>query len=620
MTQQVFDDRGERRSTRRELWVWTGWFYVGNVLILLPLSLRFLSAHDASDDALARLFTPLMIVAHFAVLAALVALVTGVTVLLTRRRSIVAIAAVTAASTLVAGVLIDSVVFQQYRFHINGAILNLLTGGAASETFVFPTTMYLQAALALVLIIAVEWTVAKFVTRWIAFERRAGGRAFATVLIVVFLTAHALHAWADAVSYTPITRQRKLLPAFHGLTAKSQLLKLGLVSPESRIDVAGRKEDSDLAYPLAPIACTPSSKPNIIFIVVDSWRFDALHPAVTPNMASFAPRTMLFADHLSGGSATRTGMFTLFYGIPATYWHDFLGEERGPVFVSELLRQQYAVEVFRSAPLSSPEFHRTIFRDVEGVRLESDGRTPAERDRDLTVDFIRFLNGRDEKRPFFSLLFYDSPHAYDFLPGSPQPFQPSWEEVNYFQLSNSFDPTPFRNRYLNSVHYVDSLVGKALSAIESKGLLENTIVVITGDHGQEFNETRLNYWGHNSNFSHFQTKVPMLVYWPGRSPSRFDHRTSHFDVVPTLMRHALGCSTDFKAYSAGGDLFKAGERDELLLSNFNDFAIVEPTRITSVSQHGTVEVVDPMYREMGVEPDPATMLAAMKLQSRFYKR
>jgi membrane-anchored protein YejM (alkaline phosphatase superfamily) len=130
------------------------------------------------------------------------------------------------------------------------------------------------------------------------------------------------------------------------------------------------------------------------------------------------------------------------------------------------------------------------------------------------------------------LLFYDSPHKYDFPPDWPLQFKPSLAEVDYMALSNATDPVPFHNRYLNSVRYVDQLAGKALDDVRARGLLEDTVLLVTGDHGQEFNDQHLNYWGHNSNFSRFQTQVPLLVRWPGEAPSVHDYPTSHFDVVP----------------------------------------------------------------------------------------
>src|SRR5690606_36293306 len=120
-------------------------------------------------------------------------------------------------------------------------------------------------------------------------------------------------------------------------------------------------------------------------------------------------------------------------------------------------------------------------------------------DRDLTEDFLDYLDERDDSKPFFALLFYDSPHSFQMPAEYPRVFQPSAPHVNYLRLDKDTDATPLLNLYRNSLHYVDSLVGTVLAELRARGLLEHTIVLITGDHGQEFNDTGLNFWGHGSN-------------------------------------------------------------------------------------------------------------------------
>ena len=103
---------------------------------------------------------------------------------------------------------------------------------------------------------------------------------------------------------------------------------------------------------------------------------------------SVRPPRNRFLDHHSGGNATRIGVFSLFYAIPGTYWHQMLSERRGPVFIEELQRLRYDIQVFRSTPIYSPEFDRTVFADVQLSRRKSDGERPVQWDRDLTDDFL----------------------------------------------------------------------------------------------------------------------------------------------------------------------------------------------------------------------------------------
>jgi uncharacterized protein len=233
----------------------------------------------------------------------------------------------------------------------------LLFGGAAAETFIFPASMYRQAALIFLAIIIWQTGISWLAWRWI--HRPRGMRAEATVggfFIAVLAVYHLSHAWADGVGYSDIVEQDELLPVRHALTAKGLLKDLGINVQNASVQRSHITDDS-LAYPQKEMACQkPDSPRNIIFIMIDSWRFDAMTPPVTPHIHRFSARTSQFTEHYSGGNATRVGVFSLFYAIPGTYWHSMLDANQSPVFIDELMRQGYDVEVFRSAPLIARNF------------------------------------------------------------------------------------------------------------------------------------------------------------------------------------------------------------------------------------------------------------------------
>jgi len=71
-------------------------------------------------------------------------------------------------------------------------------------------------------------------------------------------------------------------------------------------------------------------------------------------------------------------------------------------------------------------------------------------------------------------------------------------------------------RYLTAVHYVDSLVGGVLDDLKRRKLFDHTVVIVTSDHGMEFNENGLGFIGHGTAFSDLQLRTPLVVRWPGR--------------------------------------------------------------------------------------------------------
>ena len=326
---------------------------------------------------------------------------------------------------------------------------------------------------------------------------------------------------------------------------------------------------------------------------------------------------MRFTNHYSGGNATRMGVFSLFYSIPGTYWHRVLAERQGPVVIDEVLRQGYDVRVFRSAPLYSPEFDRTVFAHVPAPRMRSDGDTPAQRDRDLTLDFATFLESRADSSPFFAVLFYDSPHSFDVPPLYPLPFQPSAAQVNYLSLRSSTDPRPLLNRYRNSIHYIDSLIGTVFDSLRRHEALEDAVIIVTGDHGQEFNDNRLNYWGHSSNYSRHQTGVPLLLFDAKRAAAVMHHRTTHYDVMPTLMREYLGCDEPYETHSVGRPLFEPGGRDPMILSAYDEFAIMQTDRVAVIDKFG-LQMRGTDYSRHEGALDARAVAAALEQNSRFH--
>jgi uncharacterized protein len=609
------------RGARPQLVRWWGWLVVSTVVLACLIAVRYFAAADLENSPLLLLFRSAMLISHFTLLSALLLLPLLLLILLVPRAKLAIPIGVAYATLVLCALLVDTQVFYLYRFHINAGVMNLLFGGAALETFVFPRDMYLEASLILMGVLAVVAVLAFVAWRYVLRgpPRYPLLRSMVLLVFACTLAFHGVHVWADAIAKEAIVEQTEVLPFRYAATAKRMLRRWGVNVRTGATMKASKDEGGNLAYPLEPLQCTaPEPARNIIYIVVDSWRFDAIGAQITPNLHAFMPRTVRFENHYSGGNATRIGIFSLFYGIPGTYWHHMLAEKQRPVFIEELLKRDYGISVFRSAPLYSPEFDRTIFAGIPDIRMRSDGARPWAWDRDLTSEFKQFLTTREKNKPFFAFLFYDSPHTFDMPPDYPVPFTPNGERVNYLDLHGLKDVTPFLNRYKNSVHYVDSLIGEALDAIEREGLLESSVIVITGDHGQEFNDAGLDYWGHGSNFTRYQTGVPFMIYAPDLEPRTYEHRTSHFDVSPTLLQRYFGCDSPLSNYTVGRSLFEPGGREILLMSEYADFAIVQPDVIAVVREHG-MKIVGAEYEDLDdVELAPNVVTTALEQKRRFY--
>ena len=528
----------------------------------------------------------------------------------------------------VAVIFINATVFGLYRFHLNGMVLNMITSGEALQILSISLVTWAILIIGLLALLAIEYFVAKVLYRYFAKRNHRAGVLW-LVAILVMLCGQSYFAYSDARADREVTSMLRYIPWAQPLTAKRRLRKLGIKVAQAEDIYIGGLRVSSLDYPKNPLQCVqdPTHRLNIVILVVDSLRFDILNDKVMPNAYELVDSSWLFNDHISTGNATRFGIFGLLYGLPGSYWHSMAGEQRGSVLIDILLEQQYQLFLNAAASWSFPEFDRTVFAAVKD-QLVSSKKLKQENRKDrrhvdtiVTTDFVQKILSRDESKPFFGVLFLDAPHNYTMDKSASAPFQPALKSVNYLELDNDYEPTEFFNLYKNSVHYNDALVGEVVDTLERQSLLDETVLIITGDHAQEFNDTGQNYWGHNGNFSPYQTRVPMIIRWPGAASNSIDHRTSHEDIVPTLMQRALGCRNPVGDYSTGQDLYSSNYRPRpLLLESWSSRALMIDERIFLFGPSGDTQVLDFENREITDGAiDSEAILEAMKRMGEFYK-
>ena len=85
--------------------------------------------------------------------------------------------------------------------------------------------------------------------------------------------------------------------------------------------------------------------------------------------------------------------------------------------------------------------------------------------------------------------------------------------------------------------------------------------------------------------------------WPGReSGVSYDHRSSHYDVVPTLMEELFACSNPPSDYAVGRNLFDRAPWDWMVAGSYFNYAVLEPDQVTVTFPNGLYEVRDWDYR------------------------
>ena len=277
-------------------------------------------------------------------------------------------------------------------------------------------------------------------------------------LLIVIATDKLLFAYANFYEMTHITRYQKLFPLYQPLFMDKTFEKyMGWKKDHSPV-ITYHKGSSLLNYPLKEPEIGANFKQwNFVWIIIESWRFDMMNEEISPNIADFSRRAIVFDRHFSGGNASRFGIFSLFYGIYGTYWHQFLAERRSPVFMDTLMKLNYEFKIMSSTKLTYPEMRSTAFVNMPAGAIEDQlpGKAGDERDIHMAERFREFLNNRNKGRPFFSFMFLDAPHAPYRYPGAFEKYTPVVDEVNYFQVKKNGAEVnrnyPLFNRYRNAI-------------------------------------------------------------------------------------------------------------------------------------------------------------------------
>ena len=551
------------------------WFLLANYILSLFINYSYIIMTPGAQSPLSKVFINVALLSNTALVYLVLAVFLSLGAIAPRRSTWILSIAVLIVTVLHMLNILDIIIFRIFKYHINSMVIVLVfTEGARDSLHIGYGTVVTYMAI-VGSFIAFEVFLLRFCRNTLS-PLPVTGRVVSLTLIfsLIFILADkATYAVSDLYNITEVTRCTKVFPLYQRVTIKRFMARNFGFDTGMAKSFSSSRRSATLSYPLEALSYTPvEKKPNFVCMIIDAWRFDMLNADVTPNILKFSNEAVVFNNHYSGGNASRFGVFTFIYGVPGKYWHPFLSEQQGPVLIDELIKQGYDFQILSSSKLTNPEFRKTAFVKLHPYINDTLPGTKAdERDPELVKAFVKWLDHRNKSKPFYSFMFFDAPHGPYSYPDRFEKFRPSNKNPNYITTSRK-DALALRNSYKNAIYFDDYLVGQALEAIRGKGLLEDTVIIITGDHGEEFYEN--GFWGHTSSFSQYQTRVPLVMYIPGRHPAELSALTSHLDVTPTILE-MLGCKTPSYSYSQGQNLFTDGGHEYVTVSGWSDCAIID---------------------------------------------
>ena len=465
--------------------------------------------------------------------------------------------------------LIDAAVFDLYHFHVEWLMIEMFFFDFRGMGI--PLFLLLIAGLAGVALLLLSFWLQRFSAR-VSPGHGVAARRVLLAIIPVFVVNTLIGFWAYRYDREEITRYAPFLPAFSPITSYDNGERLATLLPALFPPVAGQAAsgsgaDGMVNYPLEAPHCRADSQASILMIVLESWQAEMLNPETMPNLWNFSQGATRYQRHLSSGSATVPGLFGLLYGLHPTYYDKFKAVplSHPSLFTKTLHELGYRQRVFTSGDLDRFALRSLFFSSVAAEDYHE-----SKKDGDIVDRFIASFAGVERhKSANFDFLFLTSSHSTYIYPPEFTHFQPVPKIEGSYALNKMADNTTFKNDYRNSLFYIDNLLGRVFATLEKTGALANTWMIITGDHGEEFNENGMGFWGHGSNFSRWQTQVPLVVKAPGVTAGAIENRVSmHQDLVPTLMESALGCVGERTDYSNGEHLAELPDTRASVLSSY----------------------------------------------------
>lgn len=333
----------------------------------------------------------------------------------------------------------------------------------------------------------------------------------------------------------------------------------------------------------------PEEKPNIIFLLTDDQRWDALgingnEIIQTPNLDRLAKKSLNFGNAyvttsicMVSRASILTGQYMSRHGI--NDFHESLSNSALENTYPALLKKNgYRIGFVGKYGVGDPKDQpKELFDFWAGTPMHQPNYETVDKNGDsihytdlLSRGISEFLNNSNSKEPFCLSVSFKSPHSQD---GDPRQFIPKPEYKNLYK--NILIPEPFsakeeywdslpsffhteeniaRNRwklrfnspkkfqetvknYYRLITGIDEAVGKLVSQLKERKLDKNTIIIFMGDNGFYLGEHGLagKWFGHEESI-----RIPLFIYDPRNTAlsGKVEKIALNIDIAPTILGYA----------------------------------------------------------------------------------
>lgn len=288
-------------------------------------------------------------------------------------------------------------------------------------------------------------------------------------------------------------------------------------------------------YPLAAYSEIPMpSTPDVLVIVVESFRPDVVTKEVMPYLSSLADRSFFGAQHYAGANCTHFGLVPILYGTNVAISPTLNAGKVGSYPISWLRQKGYRTSFYASNSMSWLGARRVLLEQNFDTIVERTEGPTWERDAGLVDEFLADLE-KSERLPQLAFVMLNSTHHDYYYPSDFEKFRPALPESRLLLMADyESHRDEIVNRYRNAAGYVDHVISKLVDGF-TKVRGREPIVVVTGDHGEAMLE--------HGNLLHSRTlhdeeiRTPLIISGLKELSGRSNAPTGNEQILPTLLSH-----------------------------------------------------------------------------------
>lgn len=282
---------------------------------------------------------------------------------------------------------------------------------------------------------------------------------------------------------------------------------------------------------LNDVSSDVAGRPNIVVLFTESIRHDAFCAKHTPRLEAWKDRALVANQHFTNSNCSELGAFACMYSQFPLCYDDTLNQQIPSAPCTQLKELGYQRQLIASCSVNFSrmnEFLGPLNFDRTSIHSQR-GNPWHDNDKQTLAEIADVVTKAETPQFVFSILMathysYDYPPHYDVNPPACVPPIPA----------NPTNAQRLQDRYFKALAFLDEQFDEFLNRVSGT----NTIVVITGDHGESFLDD--GFLCHGTRLSDIQSRTPLWLFGPGVPTEQLRYSSSHVDLMPTLLHLATG--------------------------------------------------------------------------------